>query len=113
MAYIYTFSYWPLHMDVPVLVDQQEVTYKYCVDTDCSLEDVPRAMDDRDNWGERERVSAKSVLAAWLDEIYISDKVYMKLLMNSGYKEAKITFLKAKTNNKLGLKIVVKISWWP
>ena len=36
------------------------------MDTECSLEDQPEMMDDRDEW--RERESGKSVPAAWHDD---------------------------------------------
>ena len=51
-----TFSSGLLHKVMPVLTDQQR-TYQHqlCVDTGCSLEDTPEAMDDRDGWGERVR----------------------------------------------------------
>ena len=42
-------------MDVPVLADQQELTYNSSMRTLCSLEDLMGAMDDRDEWRERER----------------------------------------------------------
>ena len=52
-----TFSYGPLHVDDPVLVDQQKLACRQlCADTGCSLEDLPGAMDHRDGWRERERV---------------------------------------------------------
>ena len=47
--------------------------YQFCVDTGCSLEDLPRVMDDRDGWKERgrererERESGKPVLSARFD----------------------------------------------
>ena len=36
------------------------------MDTGCSLEDLPEAMEDREKW--RERASGKSVLAAWQND---------------------------------------------
>ena len=59
-----TFSYGPLHIDKQVLADQIE-TYlqQLYMDTRCSLKDQLEAMDDRDEWGERESLG-KSVLAA-------------------------------------------------
>ena len=38
----------PLHMDMLVLVKQK--LYQFCVDTGCSLEDLPGEMDDRAGW---------------------------------------------------------------
>ena len=43
-------------MDVPMLADQQELTYAATV---CSLEDLQGVMDDRDGW--REKDSGKSI----------------------------------------------------
>ena len=48
-----TFFYGPLRMYLPVLADQQEA--QLCADTGFSLENLPRAIDDRDRWGERIR----------------------------------------------------------
>ena len=42
--------------------------HQLCVDTGCSLEDLPAAMDDRDGWRERERASGHSVQSARLDD---------------------------------------------
>ena len=47
-----TFSYGPLQMDVPV---RNLPKKQLCMDTECSLEDLPEAMDDRDEWQERVR----------------------------------------------------------
>ena len=47
------FFHGPLHMDVPELPDLQE--FIYIVDTGRNLEGLPRTMDDREGWGERER----------------------------------------------------------
>ena len=49
-------------------VGQQTKTYRQqiCTNTGCNLEDLLGAMDDRDEW--RERESRKSVLAARLDD---------------------------------------------
>ena len=53
-----------------------------CSDTGCSLEDLPKVMNDRDEWWEserereRERESRKSVLVAWFyDDIIIIIKL--------------------------------------
>ena len=46
-------SYGPLHTDVQVLGDQLELIYNSSVQTqDCSLDDMPEEMDDRDEWQE-------------------------------------------------------------
>ena len=42
-----TFSYGPLHLDVQVLADQQE-QQQLCMDTGCSLEDLLKEMDAKD-----------------------------------------------------------------
>ena len=47
-----TFFYGLLHIDVPVLADQQERIYISSVRTQSNLEDLPGAMDDWD--GSRE-----------------------------------------------------------
>ena len=44
----------PLHMDVPVLTDQREFIYISSEDTECSLEDLPGTIDDRNGRRERE-----------------------------------------------------------
>ena len=49
-----TFSYRPLHTDVQVLDDQLEPIYG--TNTGYRLENLPNAMDDRNEWRERERV---------------------------------------------------------
>ena len=56
-----TLSNGPLHMNMPVLADQ-EVLFRH---ERCSLENLSGAMDDRD---EGERESRKSVLAAQFDD---------------------------------------------
>ena len=38
----------PFPMDAPVLVDQLEHLQLLCMDTGCSLEDLPDVIDDRD-----------------------------------------------------------------
>ena len=42
-------------MDVQELTDQQEILQQFCTDTRCNLEDLAEAMDDCDEWRERER----------------------------------------------------------
>ena len=49
------FSYGPLYMDMQVLVDEVELLYNSFVWIECSLEDLPKAMDDREKWQERVR----------------------------------------------------------
>ena len=44
-------------MDAPVLADQHGHIHQLRADTGCSLEDLPGAMDDEDEWPERERES--------------------------------------------------------
>ena len=48
------------HMEVPVLADHERT------DTGCSVEDLPGAINDRDEW----RESGKCMLAVWLDDDY-------------------------------------------
>ena len=67
-----TFSYGPFHMNMQVLDDQLEPIYNDCMDTGCSLEDMPEAMDDRDKRQARER--GKSMLAAQLDRLANTSK---------------------------------------
>ena len=43
-----TFLYGPQLIDVPVLADQQDLIYISSVG--CSLEDLPGAMDKKDEW---------------------------------------------------------------
>ena len=52
-------------MDVPVLVNQQEITNNSSAQTEDGLEDLLEVMDNRGGW--REKESGKSVLAAQLD----------------------------------------------
>ena len=64
------FSYGPLHMDEPVLADQQELSYNSSlwiqdVVSKTSLEQWMIGID----W---EKESGKSVLAAWLDDSILS-----------------------------------------
>ena len=42
-------------MDEQKQDNQREPIYNSCADTGCSLEDLPRAMDNRDRWQERVR----------------------------------------------------------
>ena len=60
------FSYGLLHMDTPVLANQQIYIHQLCVDTECNLEDLQGTINDRDGWLERESVN--SVLSVWLDD---------------------------------------------
>ena len=63
-----TFSYGPLHMDVPGLADQQEPTYNSAVRTQGVVWKTYRERWMRGTNGERERKSRKSVLAARNDD---------------------------------------------
>ena len=49
-----SFSYGLLQVDKLVLVDWWGVTYQLCADTGYCLEDLARAMNDRDGWLESE-----------------------------------------------------------
>ena len=49
-------------MDAPILVDRQRL------DTRCSLEGLPRTIDDRDGWRQRERGLEDFVLSAQYDD---------------------------------------------
>ena len=40
----------PLHRDEQMLDDSLELTYCHCTDKEYSLEDPPKAMDDRAKW---------------------------------------------------------------
>ena len=53
-----------LHIDVSVLVDQQEFKLQQlCADTGCCLEDLPGVLDDRDRWKKSVReIRASSVV---------------------------------------------------
>ena len=42
-------------MGIPDLAKSEELTYNNCVDTRCSLEDLPGAMDDWDKWKNKVR----------------------------------------------------------
>ena len=50
-----TFFYGPLHMNMPVLADQQGLTYitPMLVVIGYSLEDLPGVIDKRDRWRKR------------------------------------------------------------
>ena len=49
------FSYGPIPMDVPVLIDQEEYPLHLGTDTDCCLEYYAEAMEDRHEGRKRER----------------------------------------------------------
>ena len=69
-----TFSHGPLHKDVAVLADQQELTYNSSLRAQKNL---PGVRDDRFECREREREreSGKFLLSAWLDDdIYSYNK---------------------------------------
>ena len=72
IPFVNIWLYGSLQMDEKALITQQE--QQLSADRGCALENMLRAMDDRDGWGEREREreSGKSVLAARLkDDVYI------------------------------------------
>ena len=50
--------------------------HQLCVDTACSLEDLPGVMDCRSRWWERE--SGNSVLSEKLDEIFLNESWFKK-----------------------------------
>ena len=56
----------PTHGHTSVCQPVRAYLYQLSADTGCSLEDLPRVMDDRDRW--RERVSGKYVLSAQIDD---------------------------------------------
>ena len=64
---------------------RQEKTpiHQLCADTRCWLEDLPRAMDDRNGWRERERErereSSESMLSEWLEDDETTNLVKGKL----------------------------------
>ena len=51
-------------------VGQPARTYLHhvCADTECSREDLPGAMDDRERW--RKKEPEKSLLSAWFNDVY-------------------------------------------
>ena len=59
-----TFSHRYASVGWPAIIYLQQL----CMDTGCSLEYLPEAMDDRDGWRERERELGKSVWEAWHDD---------------------------------------------
>ena len=74
------FSYGRLYIDAQWLDDQLQLR----TDTGCSLEDQPKAMDDRDGWREREREFGKSMLAAGHDgDAYNDNQSKGKNTLNS------------------------------
>ena len=50
------FSYGHLHLDTPMLANQEKLIHQFCADTGCHLEDLPLGMDS-----ERERDSVKGI----------------------------------------------------
>ena len=75
-----TFSYGPLHTDVEVLDDQRELIYNNS-DTGCSLENLPKEIDDKDEGWERVReICARSTTWWWwwwLPEV-MSDIIFIR-----------------------------------
>ena len=67
------FSYGLLHMDTPVLADQQKTyIYQLCADLGYHLENLPRAMAERNEWQERVKgicaISTPYTLAIFSDQ---------------------------------------------
>ena len=61
-----SFSTGPLRTNVKGLNDQLELIYTFFTVTVCSLEDLSEAMDDRDEWRERDReIRANSTTWWW------------------------------------------------
>ena len=54
------FTYGSVHVDMQVLAGQRGSLQQLCADTECSLEELPEAMYNKDEWWERERESANS-----------------------------------------------------
>ena len=53
-----TFSFWFQHMDTPVFAAKQKTyIHHLCVDTECHLDDLPKAITNRDGWSERKKES--------------------------------------------------------
>ena len=51
------FSYGLLHIDMPVLVNQQKnYIHQFCLNSGCHLDDIPRVMANKDGWQERFKV---------------------------------------------------------
>ena len=78
-----TFFYEPLHMDVPMLADQQELlsTIQLCADSECSLEERMGVMDDRERW---ERAAVDDI-----EEIFFykhaSNHFYLEIYLQNWY----------------------------
>ena len=70
------FSCGTSHIDMPVL-DNQEHTNKFCMDTGCCLEDLLGVMDDRDVWQERVREIHASCMTWWWWYIYVYIYIYI------------------------------------
>ena len=47
------FSYRLLHMNIPVMADQQKFSHQICAETGCHLQDFSRVMTNRDRWWEK------------------------------------------------------------
>ena len=62
------FSYEPLNKDVQLFDNQLESLQQLSPDTGCSLEDLPEAMEDRDEWQE------------WVWEIRASSTIMMIMM---------------------------------
>ena len=73
----------PAHRFASVGRPTRPYLQQLCMDTGCSLEDLPEAMNDQDEKRERERerVCGKSVRAAWHDDEDIYNLVWFLCLM--------------------------------
>ena len=69
MNSLVTFSNGLLHMDVPMMTDQQKLTL-FCADTGWSLEDLPSEMTDINGWWNRQR---EYVLSAGLEDYHLKN----------------------------------------
>ena len=72
----------PLHGCASVGQPTRIYRQQLCMDTGCSLEDLPEVMGHRDEWWERERESGKSMLAAW----HVDDESFSYILSSIPFK---------------------------
>ena len=61
----------PSHRRASVGWPARPYLQQLCIDTGCSLEDLPEAMDDRDRWRERVKEIRASSMTSWWWYIYI------------------------------------------
>ena len=57
------------YIDTPVLANQQRNIHQLCVDTGCQLEDLPRDMDNKEEWQK-----SQENLCYWYDD---NDEIYI------------------------------------